>query len=163
MDLPGDQITEQINVNLVAPMILTRALLPALRAARGLVLIANSTATLSGGEGRSAYVASKSGVRGFADVLRLEQSPHGVRVTTVFPGRTDTPMQAKVHEQERKVYDAGNLMRPDTVARLILHVVDLPGDTTIHDLTIRPVPDRPSGGSPLAELASWKAPALDSA
>ena len=110
VDVPADQISEQVNVNLVAPIILTRALLPALRAAGGLVLIANSTATLSAGAGRSAYVASKSGVRGFADVLRLEESSHGVRVTTVFPGRTDTPMQEKVHGQENRVYDAAHLI-----------------------------------------------------
>lgn len=131
---------------MVAPMIITRALLPALRRASGLVLIANSTATLSAGvAGRSAYVASKSGVRGFADVLRLEESTHGVRVTTVFPGRTDTAMQERVHEHEKKAYDAA---QPDTVARSILHVVDLPVDTTIHDLTIRPMPHHMPAESP---------------
>jgi NADP-dependent 3-hydroxy acid dehydrogenase YdfG len=147
-DLRAGHIREQVNVNMVAPMIITRALLPALRRARGLVLIANSTATLSVGAGRSAYVASKSGLRGFADVLRLEESSHGVRVTTVFPGRTDTVMQERVHEQEKRVYDAAQLMRPDTVARSILHVVDLPTDTTIHDLTIRPMPHHKPGESP---------------
>lgn len=148
-DLRVGQIREEVNVNMVAPMIITRALLPALRRASGLVLIANSTATLSAGvAGRSAYVASKSGVRGFADVLRLEESTHGVRVTTVFPGRTDTAMQERVHEHEKKVYDAAQLMRPDTVARSILHVVDLPVDTTIHDLTIRPMPHHMPAESP---------------
>jgi NADP-dependent 3-hydroxy acid dehydrogenase YdfG len=148
-DLRPGQIRDQVNVNMVAPMIITRALLPALRRARGLVLIANSTATLSpGAVGRSAYVASKSGIRGFADILRLEESTHGVRVTTVFPGRTDTAMQERVHEHEKKVYDAAQLMRPDMVARSILHVVDLPPDTTIHDLTIRPTPHPERSGLP---------------
>jgi len=148
-DVRAWQIRDQVNVNLVAPMIITRALLPALRRARGLVLIANSTASLSvGAAGRSAYVASKSGVRGFADILRLEESSHGVRVTTVFPGRTDTAMQERVYEHEKKVYDAAELMRPDAVARSILHVVDLPTDTTIHDLTIRPMPHHEPGESP---------------
>jgi short-subunit dehydrogenase len=153
VELPAEQIREQINVNLVAPMILTRALLPSLRAGKGLVLIANSTATLSAATGRSAYVASKSGIRGFADVLRMEESSNGIRVTTVFPGRTDTPMQQKVHEQEKKIYDAAQLMRPDTVARSILHVVDLPADTTVHDLTIKPVPHRPVEVNHLPEPA----------
>jgi short-subunit dehydrogenase len=164
-DLRAGQIREQVNVNMVAPMIITRALLPALRRARGLVLIANSTATLSvGAPGRSAYVASKSGIRGFADVLRLEESSHGVRVTTVFPGRTDTAMQEKVHEQEKRAYDAAQLMRPDTVARSILHVVDLPTDSTIHDLTIRPVPHYEPGESPsvtrLVEAAQDTSPSI---
>jgi NADP-dependent 3-hydroxy acid dehydrogenase YdfG len=140
-ELAAEQIREQVNVNMVAPMILTRALLPALRRARGLVLIANSTATLSAdATARSAYVASKAGVRGFADILRMEESSHGVRVTTVFPGRADTPMQERVHEHEQKLYDTARLLRPDTVAQSILHVIDLPADATIHDLTIRPMP-----------------------
>ena len=140
-DLRVGQIREEVNVNMVAPMIITRALLPALRRAGGLVLIANSTATLSAGAaGRSAYMASKSGLRSYADVLRLEELPYGVRVTTVFPGRTDTAMQERVHEHEEKVYDTAQLKRPDTVARSILHVVDLPTDATIHDFTIRAMP-----------------------
>jgi short-subunit dehydrogenase len=149
VDLRAGQIREQVNVNMVAPMIITGALLPALRRARGLVLFANSAATLSAGAaaGRSTYVASKSGVRSFADALRQEESSHGVRVTTVFPGRTDTAMQERVYEYEKKVYDAAELMGPDTVARSILHVVDLPIDTTIHDLTIRPMPPDKAGES----------------
>jgi hypothetical protein len=54
----------------------------------------------------------------------------------------------RVHEHEKKVYDAAQLMGPDTVARSILHVVDLPTDTTIRDLTIRPRPHHEAGESP---------------
>ena len=46
----------------------------------------------------SAYAASKFGLRALADALRGEEPEHGVRVTTVYPGRTATPMQEKVHE-----------------------------------------------------------------
>ena len=59
-------------------------------------------------------------------------------MTTVYPGRTGTPMQAKVHEQEGKEYDAAAWIRPETVADAILHVLDLPRDATITDLTVRP-------------------------
>ena len=48
------------------------------------------------------------------------------------------------------MYDAAQPMRPDTVARSILHVIDLPTDTTIHDLTIRPTPHHKLGQSPPA-------------
>ena len=160
-ELSAENVQEQVNVNVVAPMILTRVLLAALRRASGLALIANSTATLSGnGAGRSAYVASKFGVRGFADVLRREESSHGIRVTTVFPGRTDTPMQEKVHEYENSPHDPTQLMTPQTVARSILHVVDLPPDTTIQDLTIRPTtqqkPSEPPSASRLPRVAALR-------
>ena len=77
-DLPVEQIRQQVDVNLVAPMVLTRLMLPALRARRGLVLIANSSAGMSAGANWSAYAASKFGVRAFADSLRAEEAEHGV-------------------------------------------------------------------------------------
>jgi short-subunit dehydrogenase len=129
---------EQLAVNLVAPAVLTRVALPALRTARGTVVFVNSGAGLVANPRWSAYAASKFGLRALADSLRAEEQEHGVRVTTVFPGRTATPMQQKVHEQEGKEYDASDWIDPATVADAILHVLDLPADATISDLTIRP-------------------------
>jgi len=143
-ELPLAEIREHLDVNLVAPMVLTRACLPSLRAARGLVLVVNSSAGLTASPTWSAYAASKFGARAFADALRDEEQDHGVRVTTVYPSRTATPMQEKVHEQEGKVYDRELWIQPDTVAASILHVLDLPRDATIPELTIRPLVPRPT-------------------
>jgi short-subunit dehydrogenase len=129
---------EQLAVNLLAPAVLTRVALPALRTARGTVVLVNSGAGLAANPQWSAYAASKSGLRALADSLRAEEHEHGVRVTTVFPGRTATPMQEKVHAQEGEEYDAADWIDPATVADAILHVLDLPDDATITDLTIRP-------------------------
>lgn len=129
---------EQLAVNVLAPAVLTRVALPALRAARGTVVFVNSGAGLVANPQWSAYAASKFGLRALADSVRAEEQEHGVRVTTVFPGRTATPMQQKVHEQEGKEYDASDWIDPATVADAILHVLDLPDDATISDLTIRP-------------------------
>jgi short-subunit dehydrogenase len=141
-DLPLTEIREQVDVNLVAPMVLTRACLPSLRAAGGLVLVVNSSAGLSASAGWSAYSASKFGVRAFADSLRAEEQAHGLRVTTVYPSRTATPMQEKVHAQEGEVYDRDRWIQPETVASSILHVLDLPRDATIPELAIRPLVPR---------------------
>jgi short-subunit dehydrogenase len=129
---------EQLTVNLLAPAVLTRLALPALRTARGTVVFVNSGAGLVANPQWSAYAASKFGLRALADSLRAEEQQHGVRVTTVYPGRTATPMQQKVHDQEGKDYDAADWIDPETVADAILHVLDLPDDATIGDLTIRP-------------------------
>lgn len=86
----------------------------------------------------AAYAASKHGLRALADALRGEEAGAGVRVTTVYPGRTATPMQEKVHSQEGKDYDPGAWIRPETVAEAILHVLDLPGDAVLTDLTLKP-------------------------
>lgn len=128
----------QLAVNLLSPAVLTRVALPALRAARGTVVFVNSGAGLFAHPQWSAYAASKFGLRALADALRAEEQEHGVRVTTVYPGRTATPMQQKVHQQEGKEYDADAWIDPATVVDAVLHVLDLPGDATLSELTIRP-------------------------
>lgn len=132
----------QLDVNLLAPAELTRIALPALRSARGTVVFVNSGAGLRANPGWSAYAASKFGLRALADALRQEEAAHGVRVTTVHPGRTATPMQQRVHDQEGADYDPDAWIRPETVADAILHVLDLPRDATIPDLTVSPGPGR---------------------
>jgi NAD(P)-dependent dehydrogenase (short-subunit alcohol dehydrogenase family) len=137
-DLSVQDWARQLRVNLVAPAALTRVALPALRAARGTVVLVNSGAGLFAHPQWSAYAASKHGLRALADSLRAEEQPHGVRVTSVYPGRTATPMQEEVHRQEGKAYDASAWIQPQTVVDAVLHVLDLPGDATIPDLTIKP-------------------------
>ncbi|WP_210650617.1 SDR family oxidoreductase [Nocardioides sp. SYSU D00065] len=134
---------EQVTVNLTAPAVLTRELLPHLRATGGTVVFVNSSAGLTASAGWSAYAASKFGLRAFADSLRAEEVEHGVRVSTVYPSRTATPMQEKVHEQEGRTYDASRWISADTVVDTIVHVIDLPPDATIPDVTVRPVVPRP--------------------
>jgi NAD(P)-dependent dehydrogenase (short-subunit alcohol dehydrogenase family) len=126
----------QFDVNLLAPVALTQACLPALRAVGGTVVFVNSGAGLNAHAGWSAYAASKFGLRALADSLRTEEP--SIRVTSVFPGRTATPMQAEVHRQEGKEYDESRWTRPETVADAVLHVLDLPGDATIPELVVRP-------------------------
>lgn len=130
--------TEQLQVNLVAPAVLTRVALPALRAAQGTVVLVNSGAGLFAHPQWAAYAASKHGLRALADALRAEESGHGVRVTSLYPGRTATAMQEKVHEHEGKEYDPSDWVQVPTVVGAVLHVLDLPGDATIPDLTVKP-------------------------
>jgi short-subunit dehydrogenase len=129
---------EQLTVNVIAPAALTRIALPALRAARGTVVFVNSGAGLSASPSWAAYAASKHALRALADALRGEEQGYGVRVTTIYPGRTATPMQQKVHDQEGRDYSADDWIDPATVAGSILHVLDLTPDATISDLTVRP-------------------------
>jgi short-subunit dehydrogenase len=98
----------------------------------------NSSAGLQASPSWSAYAASKFGLRALADSLRAEEAGNGDRVTTVFPSRTATPMQEKVHEQEGRTYDASRWIKPETVAETILHVLDVPADATIPEVVVRP-------------------------
>ncbi|WP_432159871.1 SDR family oxidoreductase [Streptomyces sp. NRRL F-5630] len=129
---------QQIDVNLLAPAELTRLFLPQLRTARGQVLFVNSGAGLSASPQWAAYAASKHGLKALADSLRAEEKENGVRVTTVYPGRTSSPMQAKVHQQEGKDYDATAWIDPESVATALLTALDLPRDAVVTDLMVRP-------------------------
>jgi short-subunit dehydrogenase len=137
-ELPTSAWTDQLVVNLVAPAVLTRLTLPALRAARGTVVLLNSGAGITAKPEWGAYAASKHGLRALADSLRAEEAGNGVRVTSVFPGRTATPMQEEVHRQEGKEYDAGAWVRAETVADLVLHVLDLPADAVVPEVLVQP-------------------------
>jgi short-subunit dehydrogenase len=135
-DLAASAWQEQLAVNLVAPAVLTRAVLPQLRATRGTVVLVNSGSGLRANPGWSAYAASKFGLRALADALREEEPL--LRVTSVFPGRTATAMQENVHAQEGRAYDADAWIRPETVADVVVHAIDLPRDATVPEISIRP-------------------------
>ncbi|MER5961336.1 SDR family oxidoreductase [Streptomyces sp. NPDC002057] len=137
-DLTPKTWHHQLNVNLVAPAELTRHLLPQLRFSQGHVVFVNSGAGLNAHAEWGAYAASKHGLKALADALRHEEHANGVRVTSVYPGRTASPMQAKVHAQEGKEYDASRWIDPESVATAILTAIDLPRDAEINDLTVRP-------------------------
>jgi len=137
-DLPANLWERQLAVNLVGPAELTRLLLPVLRVSRARVIFVNSGAGLHAHAGWSAYAASKHGLRALADSLRAEESEHGVRVTSIYPGRTATPMQERVHQQEGREYEPERFITAESVASTILTALDLPDDAALTDLTIRP-------------------------
>ncbi|PVE10372.1 SDR family oxidoreductase [Streptomyces scopuliridis] len=137
-DLTPKTWHHQLNVNLIAPAELTRLLLPQLRVSHGQVIFVNSGAGLSAHAEWGAYAASKHGLKALADALREEERASGLRVTSVYPGRTASPMQAKVHQQEGKEYDATRWIDPGSVATTILTALDLPRDARIDDVTVRP-------------------------
>jgi len=137
-DTPVATWQHQLNVNAVAPAELTRLMLPALRTARGRVVFVNSGAGLRVSPEWGSYGASKFAVRAVADALREEERANGVRVTTVYPGRTATPMQEKVHQQEGADYDASQWIEPASVATAILAALDLPRDADLTELMVRP-------------------------
>ena len=93
MDLDAEQWRRIIEVNLFGVVHGVRAAWPIMRAQGG-GHIANvaSLAGLFPLPGESAYAASKYGAVGLGRVLRIEGADLGIRVTTVCPGRIDTPI-----------------------------------------------------------------------
>jgi NAD(P)-dependent dehydrogenase (short-subunit alcohol dehydrogenase family) len=130
----------QLAVNLRAPLLLTRAALPALRASgQGQVVFVNSTQGLSAGRGAAAYAAAKHGLRALADSLRQEVNADGIRVLSLFPGRTATPMQEALYAREQKPWRPEALMQPEDVAAMALAALLLPRTAEVTEITMRPL------------------------
>lgn len=127
---------DTMELNLFAVAELTRLLLPALRWAGGHVVCVNSGAGQRVNPGWGAYAASKFALRAFADALRQEEPE--LRVTTIYPGRIDTPMQRSVREQEGGEYQPERYLTAGSVARAVLAAVTAGPDAHLTELTIRP-------------------------
>jgi short-subunit dehydrogenase len=125
-------------VNLLACVELTRVCLHRLRDARGQVLFVNSGAGLTANAGWGAYAASKFALRAFHDALSAEETPNGIRVMTVYPGRTATQMQEKVRSQENLAYEPGKYIQPETLAGTIKMMLETPRDSILTQVVIRP-------------------------
>jgi NAD(P)-dependent dehydrogenase (short-subunit alcohol dehydrogenase family) len=95
-----DQIGEadiraMVDVDLLAPIMLTRAALPILRESGDAMIVNVSSAiALVGIPFYATYAAAKAGLAQFSEALRRELSGEGIRVLTVYPAGTDTPMMA---------------------------------------------------------------------
>ncbi|NYH55173.1 short-subunit dehydrogenase [Nocardiopsis arvandica] len=120
--------SDVLAVNLVGPAEATRALLPALRAARGHVVFVNAAPGVHGVPRWSAYTASKAGLREFADALRAEEAAHGVRVTSVYPRGTDTALLRAVRAAFGRDFDPAACVRPATVAAVVADTIAAPPD-----------------------------------
>jgi NADP-dependent 3-hydroxy acid dehydrogenase YdfG len=132
------ELDRQWQINVRGPFLLTQLLLPALRARRGQIVFVNSSAGLSAAPGVSQYAATKHALKAIADSLRAEVNRDGVRVVSVYPGRTATPMQEALHRAEGKAYDPAALMQPEDVAAVVLSALRLPPTAEVTDLRVRP-------------------------
>jgi NAD(P)-dependent dehydrogenase (short-subunit alcohol dehydrogenase family) len=131
-----EDFTEQFTVNVTAVAELNRLLLPALRAAGGTVVLVNSGSGLNARSPLTSYGASKFALRAYAEGLRQEEP--GVRVCTIYPGRTATGMQRVVRSAESGEYRESDYLQPDTVAGVIELMLTLPSDGVLTDVILRP-------------------------
>ena len=134
-----DDLDRQYRTNVRAPYALTQALLPALTRQRGQVVFLNSTLGLETRPGTGQYASSKHGLRAVADALRQEVNADGIRVTTIYLGRTASAMQASVTAQEGRPYRPERLIQPDDVAAMVLAAVLLPRTAEVTEIRIRPM------------------------
>jgi len=125
-------------VNAHAPLLLSLACREMLRESQGELVFVNSSVVLGAAPGLAGYAASKRALTGIADSLRATLNGEGIRVLSVYPGRTDTPMQRRILELEGRTYRPEALLRPEDVACAIVRALELPRTAEVTDIHLRP-------------------------
>ncbi len=126
---------EMMAVNLRAPFLCCRAVLPAMMAQRGgTIIVIGSVATSRTLSGSSAYTASKYGLLGLARVLAEEMRPHGVRVGVLSAGAVDTALWDAVPSPP----DRTRMLRPEQVAEAALLMAAQAPNAALEEITLLP-------------------------
>jgi NAD(P)-dependent dehydrogenase (short-subunit alcohol dehydrogenase family) len=130
----------QYATNLRAPYLLTQRLMPLLKAARGQIVFINSSVALAGKRPEvGQYAATKHGLKAVADSLREEVNSQGIRVLTVFLGRTAIPAQEALHKEEGRPYRPRRLLQAEDVASVVVNALTLPPTAEVTEIAIRPM------------------------
>lgn len=125
---------EQLAVNLTGAWNSVRAVLPGMiKQGRGDIVLIASVAARKAFARCSAYGASKAGLVMMGDVLREETRPHGLRVTSVIAGATETEIWGSSLPAP-----PARLMSPELVAEAIANVIALPIRGSIEEIVLRP-------------------------
>lgn len=123
-----------IGVNLTAPYLVTRATLDLLRESKAQIIFINSVGGKTGLTNLCGYSASKHGLRGFADSMRLELKPHGIRVTSIYPHGMNSggdQIEENTAERFQKIETAD-------VARMVGEVADAPLHLQVPEIVLYP-------------------------
>ena len=139
-EAPIEHLDAQYAINVRVPYLLTKRLLPVLEASQGQSVFINSTTGLNAKRPEiGQYAATKHALRAVADSLREEVNSKGVRVTSVYLGRTAGPLQERLHREEGKRYESELLVQPEDVASVVLESLVLSRTAEITDITVRPL------------------------
>jgi NADP-dependent 3-hydroxy acid dehydrogenase YdfG len=138
-EVSADDFDVMFRTNVLGPYALTQALLPQLRQHRGQVVFINSSVAVTPRAGVSQYAATKSALKTLADSLRAEVNPDGIRVLSIYPGRTATPTQEALHVEEQRAYVPERLLQPADVAQITVNALSLPSTAEVTDIHIRPM------------------------
>lgn len=134
--LAAASIETMVHVNLLAPMILAREHLRALRASEGLIVNIGSTAGLETNRFGCTYAATKAGLKHFGDCLFTEVRKQGIRVASITPDMTRTSFHD--HLDFEPGDGADEAIEPQTVADVLSQILKVPKGTVINDIVIRP-------------------------
>jgi len=117
--LPIDEVRRQLEVNVVAQVAVTQALLPAIRRTTGRIVFIGSLSGRVGMPMIGPYAASKHALEGLTESWRAELAPWGIRVALIEPGSIKTEIWAKGKDQADEMAEQ---LPPEAVARYSDHI-----------------------------------------
>jgi len=137
-EVTPEDVQNMVNLNLMAPMLLTQALIPVMqKKGHGRIVNIGSRAAL-GKQGRTVYSATKAGIVGMTRTWALELARHGVTVNAIAPGAIATELFLTANpensEQTKKLKASvpmGRIGKPEEIAHVVAMLFDpLAGYTT---------------------------------
>ena len=131
-ELSEEKIQEVISVNLTSQMLLTRGFLANMRGRETAIINIISSAGMVAKAGRTAYAASKFGLRGFTDALREDTKDEPIRVAAVFQGGTRTQLFAKAGEE----MPIEKYTEPDDLADVIVFMLSRPPKIWLNEIQV---------------------------
>ena len=129
----------QFQINYRAPYLITQSFLPILKESQGQIIFVNSSVIQRAIPALGQYSSSKFALKGLADSLREEVNPYGIRVLSIYPGKTATSMQEKIFLENGNSYQPESLLQPEDISGVIIHSLMLPGTAEITEIFIRPM------------------------
>lgn len=119
-----------IDVNLTGAFNVARSSIPEILQNKGAIVFIASDAGITGAQGYAAYCASKHGVVGLMKAMALDYGPRGVRVNAVAPSFVETPMAARIFQDNpgemdyyKKTVPLGRFAAPEEIARVAIHLL----------------------------------------
>jgi len=125
--------------NVRSPYLLTQSLLPMLKKMKGQIVFVNSSQGLQAQAGVGQFAATQHALKAIADSLRGEVNSDGVRVFSIYPGRTATPRMEAIFTMEGREYKPELLLQPEDIAEVVINTLMMPLTAEVTNVTIRPL------------------------
>jgi short-subunit dehydrogenase len=131
-----EEIVDCTTVNVTAPMLLSRALLPSMTTSkRGMIVNVASDLSRRYLANMAPYVASKHALLGFSGSLLREVKQHGIKVCSVLPGIIDTAFNGAIEGSKEETW----ALPPNVLAERIASLLELPEHMIVDEMVIHPM------------------------
>jgi NADP-dependent 3-hydroxy acid dehydrogenase YdfG len=130
---------DQLDALYRMPYALTQALLPLLKSRKGQIVFVNSSQGLQARANTGAFASTQHALKAIGDSLRQEINAEGIRVLSIYPGRTATPRTKALFAMERQSYRPELLLQPEDVAQIVVNTLQLPRTAEVTNVEIRPL------------------------